>query len=193
MNEDDKMTDEALSSLKSLRAAEPSPEAKKLALNAALVAFDAAQASRKKAASAGGWLSRWKLGAGLGVPAATAVAALVLLPIGSQMIATNNPIDGTPPAGKDDVAITTMETPVEQPVHEEFASNSATTQQRVVEPAKPVAPATVDQEAKMADEASRDVKTAAAKRVKELRKANKSSTEIQAAMRVERDCRTSCR
>ena len=36
MNEDEKMTDAALSSLKSLRAAQPSPEAKKLALNAAM-------------------------------------------------------------------------------------------------------------------------------------------------------------
>jgi len=116
MNEDDKMTDQALSSLKSLRSVQPSPEAKKLALNAAMVAFDAAQAGQKKAAAAkpAGWLSRWKLGAGLGVPAATAVAALVLLPIGSQMVATNNPIDTLPPVG-DDVTIAATETPVEQP------------------------------------------------------------------------------
>ncbi|OJX53047.1 MAG: hypothetical protein BGO81_01780 [Devosia sp. 66-22] len=117
MNEDDKMTDQALSSLKSLRSVQPSPEAKKLALNAAMVAFDAAQAGQKKAAAAkpAGWLSRWKLGAGLGVPAATAVAALVLLPIGSQMVATNNPIDTLPPVGGDDVTIAATETPVEQP------------------------------------------------------------------------------
>ena len=82
MNEDDKMTDEALYSLKSLRSVLPSPEAKKFALNAAMVAFDAAQASSKKPAAAPGWLSRWKLGAGLGVPLGTAVAALVLLQIG---------------------------------------------------------------------------------------------------------------
>jgi len=41
--DDDKMTDEALSTLKLLRAGAPSPEARKLALNAAMVAFDAAQ------------------------------------------------------------------------------------------------------------------------------------------------------
>ena len=77
MNEDDKMTDAALSSLKSLRFAQPSPEAKKIALNAAMVAFDAAQASKTKPAAAGtNWLSRWKLGAGLGIPAATAVDRL---------------------------------------------------------------------------------------------------------------------
>ncbi|HPU15753.1 MAG TPA: prolyl oligopeptidase family serine peptidase, partial [Polymorphobacter sp.] len=93
----EKMTDEALYSLKSLRAAQPSPEAKKLALNAAMVAFDAAQASKPKARTAKSWFSNWKLGAGLGVPAATAVAALVLFPLGSQMVATNNSVDGVPP------------------------------------------------------------------------------------------------
>ena len=61
MNEDDKMTDEALYSLKSLRAAQPSPEAKKLALNAAMVAFDAVQANKPKKAQTSNWLSRWKL------------------------------------------------------------------------------------------------------------------------------------
>ena len=63
------MTDEALSSLKSLRFAQPSPEAKKLALNAAMVAFDAAQASKHegRCRHAAG-CSHWKLGAGLGVP-----------------------------------------------------------------------------------------------------------------------------
>ena len=44
MTEDDKMTDAALQSLKTLRAAQPSPEAKKIALNAAMAAFDAALA-----------------------------------------------------------------------------------------------------------------------------------------------------
>jgi Ca-activated chloride channel family protein len=157
MNEDDKMTDAALSSLKSLRSVQPSPEAKKLALNAAMVAFDAAQASKKKAApAAGGWLSRWKLGAGLGIPAATAVAALVLLPIGSNMIATNNQIDGVPPVGKDDVTIATTETPVDQPVlQDERADADAKLAQlstATPEPAKPVSPATVDPEAKQAAE-----------------------------------------
>ena len=65
MNEDDKMTDEALHSLKSLRFAQPSPEARKIALNAAMVAFDAAQASKKKAAAPKGFFSNWKLGAGI--------------------------------------------------------------------------------------------------------------------------------
>jgi Ca-activated chloride channel family protein len=151
MNEDEKMTDAALSSLKSLRATQPSPEAKKLALNAAMVAFDAAQASRKAPAAAPGWLSRWKLGAGLGVPAATAVAALVLLPLGTQMMATNSTIDGTPPVGQDDVTIATTETPVDQPREEQGAANTGTTTLSIAEPAKP---ASVDQEAKMATTAS---------------------------------------
>jgi len=97
------MTDDALLSLKSLRAVQPSSEAKKLALNAALVAFDAAQPKAAKAA-AGGWRKRWALGAGFGVPLGTAVAALVLLPLGSQMVATNAPVDGVPPG---DVAVAT--------------------------------------------------------------------------------------
>jgi Ca-activated chloride channel family protein len=152
MNEDDKMTDEALSSLKSLRFAEPSPEGKKLALNAAMVAFDAAQASKQKPAANRGWLSRWKLGAGLGVPLGTAVAALVLLPLGTQMMATNNPIDTLPPKG--DVTVAGKDTPVEPPVlrdeRADVTTNTATTTspQTVAEPAKPVAPA--DMEAKQA-------------------------------------------
>ncbi|MDO8359298.1 MAG: hypothetical protein Q7T08_04580, partial [Devosia sp.] len=98
------MTDEALFQLKTLRAPQPSPEAKKLALNAAMAAFDAGQA-RKPAAKAG-WLSRWKIGAGLGVPLGTAVAALVLLPLGTQMYtATSQRADGLPPKG--DVTIAT--------------------------------------------------------------------------------------
>jgi Ca-activated chloride channel family protein len=155
MNEDDKMTDAALSSLKSLRSVQPSPEAKKLALNAAMVAFDAAQASKKKPAAAGNWLSRWKLGAGLGIPAATAVAALVLLPIGSNMMATNNTIDGVPPVGTDDVTIATTETPVNQPVMQDERTdadtNVATLSTTTAEPAKPVAPASVDKEAKQTE------------------------------------------
>ena len=156
MNEDDKMTDAALSSLNSLRSVQPSPEAKKLALNAAMVAFDAAQANKKKPAAAPSWLSRWKLGAGLGIPAATALAALVLLPLGTNMVATNNPlVDAVPPVGKDDVTIAspdTTETPVDQPVlRDERAdtdANTATTSPlTVMEPAKP---ASVDREAKQA-------------------------------------------
>jgi Ca-activated chloride channel family protein len=80
---DDKMTDDALYSLKSLRSVQPSPEAKKLALNAAMAAFDV-EHQRKPAAKAS-WFSNWKLGAGLGVPVGTAIAALVLLPLGTQL------------------------------------------------------------------------------------------------------------
>ncbi len=108
------MTDDAFSPLKSLPDMQPSPEAKKRALNAAMVAFDAARASTPKAA-AGGWLSRWKLGAGLGVPLGTAVAALVLLPLGSQMVATNNTVNGVPPQGDVAVATRSVDTPVAQP------------------------------------------------------------------------------
>jgi Ca-activated chloride channel family protein len=150
MNEDDKMTDAALSSLKSLRATQPSPEAKKLALNAAMVAFDAAQASRKAPAAAPGWLSRWKLGAGLGVPAATALAAIILLPVGSQMVATNNPVIDGPATG--DVTTLSLDDatpPVEQPVagKEEPGANTGTTTLSIAEPANP---ASGEQEAKMA-------------------------------------------
>ena len=93
---DDKMTDDALSTLKLLRTGAPSPEARKLALNAAMVAFDAAQP--KAALRKRGWLNRWTMGAGLGVPLTTAVAALVLLPLGTQLYtATSHRIDGQPP------------------------------------------------------------------------------------------------
>jgi Ca-activated chloride channel family protein len=93
---DDKMTDDALSTLKLLRTGGPSPEARKLALNAAMVAFDAAQP--KAALRKRGWLNRWTMGAGLGVPLTTAVAALVLLPLGTQLYtATSHRIDGQPP------------------------------------------------------------------------------------------------
>jgi Ca-activated chloride channel family protein len=151
VNKDDQMTDAALSSLKSLRSVQPSPEAKKLALNAAMVAFDAAQASKKPTVAAPGWLSRWKLGAGLGVPLGTAVAALVLLPLGSQMMTATSPTIDTPPLGKDDVTIAITEQPVDQPlVHEERAdANTATTTLSIAEPAKP---ATVETEAKVAAE-----------------------------------------
>jgi Ca-activated chloride channel family protein len=152
MNEDEKMTDDALLSLKSLHSVQPSPEARKLALNAALVAFDAAQATAKKAAPAAapGWLSRWKL-AGLGVPVGTAVAALVLFPIGSQMVATNNPVDIVPPKG--DITIASKDGPVSQPALKEERTDANATTLSTVEPAKPVAPASeVQQSAKMAAE-----------------------------------------
>ncbi|MBN9306775.1 VWA domain-containing protein [Devosia sp. 67-54] len=90
------MTDDALSTLKLLRTGAPSPEARKLALNAAMVAFDKAQP--KAAARKGGWLNRWTMGAGLGVPLTTAVAALVLLPLGTQLYtATSHRMEGQPP------------------------------------------------------------------------------------------------
>lgn len=158
MNEDEKMTDEALLSLKSLRSMQPSPEARKLALNAAMVAFDAAHAGEKKqaaaAAKSGGWWSRWKIGAGLGVPAATAVAALVLLPLGSNMVATRNALDGTPPVGKDDVTIATTETPVNQPVlqDERADADASVATLSTTTPVEPAKPASGDQEAKMAAE-----------------------------------------
>ena len=109
--DDDKMTDDTLSTLKLLRTSAPSAESKKLALNAAMLAFDAAQ---PKATSAKrGWLNRWTLGAGLGVPLGTAVAALVLLPLGTQLYtATSHRIDGVPP--KKDISIATTEMPPHQ-------------------------------------------------------------------------------
>jgi Ca-activated chloride channel family protein len=162
MNEDDKMTDAALSSLKSLRAVQPSPERKKLALNAAMVAFDAAQASTKKpVAAAPGWLSRWKLGAGLGVPLGTAVAALVLLPLGSQMMTATSPTINTPPKG--DLTTLSLDDATPPPVEETVAGKDEqreradlnqlanTTPMTVNEPAKPTAPP-ADMEAKQAAE-----------------------------------------
>ncbi|MEO6394881.1 MAG: VWA domain-containing protein [Devosia sp.] len=84
------MTDEALASLKSLNATQPSPEAKKLALNAAMVAFDKAQAtSRKTVADEAGFFTR--LGGRLrngwiAAPAGAAAIALLLLPVGYQAL-----------------------------------------------------------------------------------------------------------
>lgn len=107
--DDDKMTDATLSTLKQLRTSAPSAEAKKLALNAAMIAFDAAQV-RKPEPIKTGWLNRWKIGAGLGVPLGTAVAALVLLPLGTQMYtATSRHADGVPPRG--DLTVASLDAP----------------------------------------------------------------------------------
>ena len=107
--DDDKMTDATLSTLKQLRTSAPSAEAKKLALNAAMIAFDAAQV-RKPEPVKTGWLNRWKIGAGLGVPLGTAVAALVLLPLGTQMYtATSRHADGVPPRG--DLTVASLDAP----------------------------------------------------------------------------------
>jgi Ca-activated chloride channel family protein len=143
MTEDDKMTDAALHSLKNLRAAQPSPEARKIALNAAMAAFDAAQV--KKPAGAG-WASRWRLGAGLGLPIGTAVAALVLLPLGTQLfVAQSNKTDGVPPKGEVTIASKDkplLKTPADAPaplpktMDEEKADDGATL--TLAQPAKPV-------------------------------------------------------
>jgi Ca-activated chloride channel family protein len=107
--DDDKMTDDTLSTLKLLRTSAPSSESKKLALNAAMLAFDAAQP--KAAPAKRNWLNRWTLGAGLGVPLGTAVAALVLLPLGTQLYtATSHHID----VPKKDVTIATTDLPAHQ-------------------------------------------------------------------------------
>ncbi|MBI4923021.1 MAG: VWA domain-containing protein [Devosia nanyangense] len=135
---DDQMTDEALFQLKTLRAPQPSPEAKKLALNAAMLAFDAEQA--KRPAAKAGWLSRWKIGAGLGVPLGTAVAALVLLPLGTQMYtATSQRADGLPPKG--DVTIASSDDkPADVSIAKEKTGPTAPVVSTLAtaEPAKPV-------------------------------------------------------
>jgi Ca-activated chloride channel family protein len=85
------------------------------------------------------------------------VAALVLLPLGSNMIATNNQIDAVPPTTKGDVTTLSLDdsTPVDQPVlagkdeRSDATTNTASIPLTVVEPAKPlVAPG--DNEAKLA-------------------------------------------
>ena len=109
--DDDKMTDDTLSTLKLLRTSAPSAESKKLALNAAMLAFDAAQP--KAVTAKRGWLNRWSVGAGLGVPLGTAIAALVLLPLGTQLYtATSHHIDGVPP--KTDVSVAVTDLPAHQ-------------------------------------------------------------------------------
>ena len=145
--DDDKMTDDTLSTLKMLRASAPSAEAKKLALNAAMLAFDAAQPKKTAAATKTGWRNRWALGAGLGVPLGTAVAALVLLPLGTQLYtATSNHMDGVPPktVATDDVlkkelAIAAADKPAKQ---DEVDSKAKTPQLTLQQPAtaRPVAP-----------------------------------------------------
>jgi Ca-activated chloride channel family protein len=111
---DHEMTDDTLSTLKRLRPGAPSPEQKKLALNAAMLAFDAAH-GRKPEARKRGWLGRWTLGAGLGVPLGTAVAALVLLPLGTQLYtATSRHTDGVPPKPETTVASNNLDA-VRQP------------------------------------------------------------------------------
>lgn len=134
---DDKMTDEALYALKSLRAAQPSGEARKIALNAAMAAFDAAQV---KTPARGGWLGRWKLGAGLGVPLGTAVAALVLLPLGTQLyVAQSHKTDALPPEGEVTIAARApadTKSVVDAPVPAKDAGTLVE-----AEPTKPVVPA----------------------------------------------------
>ena len=99
--DDDKMTDEALSTLRLLRTSAPSSEAKKIAINAAMAAFDGAQirAPQQKRGAFGGW----KI-AGFGLPigaAVTAAAALVLLPLGTQLYtATSRHTDAVPPTSR---------------------------------------------------------------------------------------------
>ena len=127
--DDDKMTDDTLASLKLLRTSAPSAETKKLALNAAMLAFDAAQP--KKAAARTGWLNRWKFGAGLGVPLGTAVAALVLLPLGTQLYtATSRHTDAMPPktiASSDGLTKDVTIAAAEQPAKPEVADRKAKT------------------------------------------------------------------
>jgi len=123
---DDKMTDDALTSLRTLDVAAPSAEARKIALNAAMAAFDAAQ---PKAAARGGWLRNWKLSAGLGVPLGTAVAALVLLPLGTQLYtATSHRPDGVPPKPETVVSTTTTQM-ADKPVVTSTAKTDALTLQ----------------------------------------------------------------
>jgi len=106
------MTDEALYQLKSLSSPAASAEARKLALNAAMVAFDAAQIKASAPAAKAGWFdkisTRWKIGAGLGVPLGTAVAALLLFPLGTQLYTTSSrPVIGTPPVLRDATIVST--------------------------------------------------------------------------------------
>ncbi|HVY52295.1 MAG TPA: VWA domain-containing protein [Devosia sp.] len=108
---DDKMTDETLSSLRRLRPSAPSPERKKLALNAAMLAFDAAHGRTPAEPARRGWLRRWTVGAGLAVPLGTAVAALVLLPLGTQLLtATSRHTQGTPPEPQVSIASGDLDT-----------------------------------------------------------------------------------
>jgi Ca-activated chloride channel family protein len=138
MTDDDKMTDDALYSLNSLRTAAPSPEAKKIALNAAMAAFDVAH-QRKPMKS--GWFSRWAIGAGFAVPLTTAVAALVLFPVGTQLLtATSNHADGVPPVSPD-VTIASVDEPAKKADDEakqKDVDTSASTTTLTLQ--KPVAP-----------------------------------------------------
>jgi Ca-activated chloride channel family protein len=140
--DDDKMTDDALMTLKDLHSAAPSPETKKLALNAAMAAFDAAQSKRPVKA---GWMSGWKLSAGLGVPLGTAVAALVLLPLGTQLYLSEVQKGGAPAQGEVTVAAKNAPT---APTAVESADRDAVQVNSIVaapapEPAKPVGVATM--------------------------------------------------
>ena len=140
--DDDKMTDEALSTLKLLRAGAPSPEARKLALNAAMVAFDAAQP--KAAPPKRSWLNRWTLGAGLGVPLTTAVAALVLFPLSTQLYtATSHRLDAVPPSKKE-TTVATVDEPIKSDDAKAKLGGEATTTLKLQTPPvvleKPVAP-----------------------------------------------------
>jgi Ca-activated chloride channel family protein len=138
MNEDDKMTDEALSSLKSLRAMQPSPEAKKLALNAAMVAFDTAQTKAKTPVSEVGAFTRLAQrlrGGWIAAPAGAAAIALLLLPVGYQALNTTAltslevPPIAVVPGEKDKEEVTTGNQPLTIAEPKKAANTSAVVSQ----------------------------------------------------------------
>jgi Ca-activated chloride channel family protein len=107
-----------------------------------MTAFDAPNLKKPVRA---GWLSRWKLASGLSVTLTTAVAALVLVPLGTQLyVAQSHKADGVPPISSGDITIATKEKTVDEPkvngqvVSDDTEANtSTTTTLTLAEPAKP--------------------------------------------------------
>ena len=134
------MSDDELKALMNARTPAPSDAARRRALDAALLAFDAEQKKSSDAAQGKGWGARlrsivplvmrdWTMNTRIGLGLGTAAVALLLLPLGYQLYTST--------------AITPLPRTIEAPV----------TQPETIEPAKPVADQPVELKDEEADDA----------------------------------------
>ena len=134
------MSDDELKALMNARTPAPSDAARRRALDAALLAFDAEQKKSSDAAQGKGLGARlrsivplvmrdWTMNTRIGLGLGTAAVALLLLPLGYQLYTST--------------AITPLPRTIEAPV----------TQPETIEPAKPVADQPVELKDEEADDA----------------------------------------
>jgi Ca-activated chloride channel homolog len=125
-----KMSDDRLNALRDIATPAPSDEARRRALDAALLAFDEAQAKKSgNISQAAGWARRlrsvvhnlrgnWTMDTRIPLGIGTAAVALLLLPLGYQLVTSTSmtPINVDPPVGP----ISTVEPA--KPAEEEVAA-----------------------------------------------------------------------